>query len=426
MRYLSMLVFGLLIALNTSAQNGTVSPYSFIGLGEVAQSKSVEEIQMGGIGVAYSDGTHVGMSNPATYSYMSLTGFSVGAASKNYYIGQNGEEANGSVTSVSYLNFSVPLGRRGGMVVGLMPASNVGYSLVSFEEDEEGEPFESDLYRGSGATNRIFYGLGYEVFKGLSLGAEIEYVFGNIEHSILNQRKDVQYGTKFYTDSNVYGLRGKFGLLYQADFEKHYISFGAQLSLAADARFYGDQYFYPVNLNQSEDLPKGDDTPTSVDGNIEYPMSTGLGFGYGKRNQWYVEADYNFKGAPVQSGAAFQNGGKFKYENYNKYSLGAYFIPKYNSISSYWARSTYRIGFKYEQTGLLIDGDANGALSEVQDLGMAFGVGLPLRSPGSKINIGIDFGRRGNSNGDLLKENYLNIRMSVALLDKWFIKRQYN
>jgi len=426
MRYLSLLVF-VLVFNGLNAQNGTISPYSFIGLGESQPSKTIEEIMMGGIGVAYSDGIQVGFSNPATYSSMQLTSFSVGAVNKNLYVTEGDNKSNGSISAVSYLSMGIPLGSNAGMLIGLMPQSNVGYSLVSTTEDDQGTVISSDLYRGSGATNRVFFGLGYEIFKGFSLGLEAEYVFGNIEHSILNQQRNVQYGTRYFTDSNVSGWRGKLGMLYQKEFkEQNYLSLGARATMSADASFSGEQYFYPVNLQVSEEIPVGDAPATEVDGMITYPVSLAVGIGYGKKNKWFAEFDYTHNGAPEQSGSAFQDADRFGYKDINRYAIGGSFTPKYNSINSYWARATYRMGFKYEESGILIDGNNNGQLSDITTFGMAFGVGLPLRSPGSKINLGVDFGRKGNPVNGLIEENYVNIRLGVSLLDKWFIKRKIN
>jgi hypothetical protein len=425
MKYLYFIAL-LFLSVSASAQNGTASPYSFIGLGDVVRSKTVEEVSMGGIGVAYSDGVQVGFTNPAALSSMRFTSFGVGAVHNTLNIIQGEEKDKATVASVSYLSLGFPLGNNAGMLLGLMPASNVGYSLVSVDTDEFGNAIESNQYRGTGATNRVFMGIGFKVMKNLSLGVEGEYLFGNIEHNILNQRRDVQYGTRYFTDANVNGFRGKLGFLYQNIFKDNIVNIGGKFNLQADARFTGNQFFFPVNLQLGEDIPRGDDTPVSVSGDITYPLGSSLGFGYGKINKWFAEIDYNFSAPIRQSGDAFESGDKFRYANYSKIAFGGNYTPNYNSISSYWARATYRMGFQFENTGLLIDGNNNGSFESVKDYGMAFGIGLPMKRSGSKLNIGVDFGRKGMNGNGLVQENYVNIRLGVALLDRWFVKRQIN
>ena len=103
-------------------------------------------------------------------------------------------------------------------------------------------------------------------------------------------------------------------------------------------------------------------------------------------------------------------------------------MPKVNSISSYWDRVTYRAGLRFKKTGLLINntGVANN-FTEINDFGMSFGLGLPLRRQLSNVNIGVEYGKRGTLANNLIKENYFNFRISLSLNDvNWFVKRKIN
>ena len=62
--------------------------------------------------------------------------------------------------------------------------------------------------------------------------------------------------------------------------------------------------------------------------------------------------------------------------------------------------------------------------TEVNDFGMSFGVGLPMGKQLSNVNLGFELGKRGELNNGLIKENYLNFRLSLTLNDKWFNKRK--
>ena len=60
---------------------------------------------------------------------------------------------------------------------------------------------------------------------------------------------------------------------------------------------------------------------------------------------------------------------------------------------------------------------------------MSFGVGLPVgtpRTPFSNANIGVEFGKRGTTDANLVKENFVNVNISLSLNDWWFQKRKYN
>ena len=60
---------------------------------------------------------------------------------------------------------------------------------------------------------------------------------------------------------------------------------------------------------------------------------------------------------------------------------------------------------------------------------MSFGVGLPVgtnRTPFSNANIGLEFGQRGTTNANLVKENFVSFQLSLSLNDRWFAKKKYN
>ena len=108
------------------------------------------------------------------------------------------------------------------------------------------------------------------------------------------------------------------------------------------------------------------------------------------------------------------------YENASKVKLGGYYIPKYNSLTSYLNRIVYRAGLRYEETGLNINGQA------INEFGISFGVGLPVGNLFSNANVGFEFGTRGTTNAGLVKEEFFNLSLSLSLNDRWFRKVKFN
>ena len=108
------------------------------------------------------------------------------------------------------------------------------------------------------------------------------------------------------------------------------------------------------------------------------------------------------------------------FENSTRYSLGGYYIPNYNSYSGYFKRVTYRAGLRYENTGLVIQDKS------ITDFAANIGFGLPLGGTFSKINIGLEMGKRGTKYYNLVEENYFNISVGLSLSDKWFVKRKFD
>ncbi|MGB0897576.1 MAG: hypothetical protein ACPGRW_09675, partial [Flavobacteriaceae bacterium] len=89
-------------------------------------------------------------------------------------------------------------------------------------------------------------------------------------------------------------------------------------------------------------------------------------------------------------------------------------------FSSYWKRATYRAGMHFENTGLEINNE------KINEFGISFGVGLPVGKWFSNANLGLEVGKRGTTNRNLIQENFVNFQLSLSLNDRWFEKRKYN
>ncbi|MGO1584417.1 MAG: hypothetical protein ACTHXJ_00395, partial [Mesonia sp.] len=108
------------------------------------------------------------------------------------------------------------------------------------------------------------------------------------------------------------------------------------------------------------------------------------------------------------------------YTDASSYKLGGYYIPNYNDITSYFQRIVYRAGFRYEETGLNINTE------DVDEFGISFGVGLPAGNFLTNINLGVEYGERGTTSNNLVKEKFVNVFLSLSLNDKWFVKRRFD
>jgi hypothetical protein len=63
---------------------------------------------------------------------------------------------------------------------------------------------------------------------------------------------------------------------------------------------------------------------------------------------------------------------------------------------------------------------------QINDLGISFGVGLPVYRSNSTINISAELGRKGTKQHNLVLENYARLNLSVNLYDLWFIQRRFD
>lgn len=418
---ITLFVFVLSSAIITAQKNNT-SPYSFFGIGEETSYKTVEEIHMGEIGVAYKNPLKLSFSNPASLASLRLTNYSLGVESKLLRITDGTNSGSASSSALSYLALGFPVSEKAAFSFGLQPNTTVGYSLTEEFRDDEDTLTEVNLYTGEGGTNKVFAGFGINLFKDFNVGIEGSYIFGNIENKLLNRRDEVILATMHKTKSTLKGFNVRIGAQYDTKLnEKLMLSTGAVIDLESNLKNEGNEYLYTL-VNTSTDIESPRDTlvNNSINSTIKKPLRTTLGLGIGEENKWYAGVEYSFQNALNFEDGILNSNTKISYAKSSRISLGGFYTPKYNSISNYWQRVTYRAGVKYKETGLVVDN------TSINDFGMSFGVGLPVGQQLSNLNLGLEFGKRGEKNNGLVKENYINLRLSLTLNDKWFLKKTLN
>ena len=419
----------LFISVKAAAQRTNSSPYSFFGIGQQYSSQTVEQASMGGVGVSFSDVYHLNFINPAAHANLRFTTYSVGLNVNDLTIKDFSSSQRSTSTSLSYINVGFPLGNKFGIAFGLKPNTNVGYSLLNVENDLNGNRFNVTRFYGSGGTNRIYGAFGASITNDLSLGLEIEYIFGEIENNILSQRVNVVLGTKNNELTTVNGSSLKLGMLYKKALSKKVeMKFGAALKLENNLTTKGEEYLYSTSiLANGFDSPRDTLSSALITGSIKNPLKTTLGVSFGSENKWYAALDYEFQNALKVNGSLLTSNSSYTYGNSSKISFGGFYIPKINSISSYWHRVIYRAGLRFENLGLLVRGSNVNGFTEVKDFGISFGLGLPLKDL-SNLNLGFEYGKKGKTINNLIQENYFNFKLSLSLSAfgnlAWFQKRK--
>jgi hypothetical protein len=100
-------------------------------------------------------------------------------------------------------------------------------------------------------------------------------------------------------------------------------------------------------------------------------------------------------------------------------SLGFQITPDNRVASSYLKKITYRAGFHYTQTYLQLRDN------RLTEAGFSLGVALPMPRSRSKVNFGMEIGRKGTTEDGLLKENYVKFSISATVFERWFIRRKF-
>jgi long-subunit fatty acid transport protein len=413
----------LLFSLAIFAQESTSSPYSIYGIGDIKFKGSVENRSMGSISVL-PDSIHINIQNPAQLACLKLTGLALGGTYVNTKSKTETQEAKARRTSLDYMIVGIPVGKVG-IGFGLIPYSSVGYKIgrTANVTNNNNETIRSIIsrYNGIGGVNKVFLGFGYRLTKNINIGGDLQYNFGTIETNSLQYQTDLQYGSRENNVSDLRGVNFDLGITYQRKVNSKY-SFFSSLAYTPEAVLTSGntRNIEIVQLLSTSAVIVIERQNISVeDTKIKLPSKLSFGSGFGQVKKWLVGGEISFIQNSVMSNRFTDiNGATF--ENSVRYSLGGFFIPNYNSYSSYYKRMVYRGGLRYENTGLVIQDKS------ITDFAANIGLGMPLGGTFTNINIGLEIGRRGTKYYNLVEENYINLSVGLSLSDKWFVKRKFD
>jgi len=410
----------LFISTLSFSQATNSSPYSLFGIGDQANLKTVEEIAMGQMGGALNSEYQLSFTNPASYGSLSYTTYVFSGGNKTNFVDDGQDKQTSSAAALSYIGLGIPIRGNQGVVMGLQLNTAVGYSLIDQTFDNNGNLTQIDSYYGNGGTNRVFLGYGYRFPFKLSLGVELAYVFGNIDNNVLNRRDNVQLATQNLTDSNVKGTSVKLGAHYETKISENLsLKFGLAADLESTLKEKGtDQLYSVVNVDDGSGLPVDTLSSSQFTSTIKSPLKTAISAGIGENNKWFVGAEYTFQNPLEFTGGIYEDIDFYRYDKFTNISVGGFYTPKMNSLGNYFQRMTYRAGFNYQQTGLVVNE------TEINEYGISFGVSLPMGLKISNVNLGIELGKRGTTDNNLIEEQFFNFRLSLSLNDKWFRKQK--
>jgi len=400
------------------AQQGTSSPYSFYGIGDVKFKGTAENRAMGGLTI-YSDSIHLNFQNPASYSNLKLTTFSLGGTYLTTDLETNSQSEKARRTAIDYLAVGLPLGKLG-VGFGLMPYSSVGYNIQSNIAATTTDSEEIRQFSGTGGINKVFFGVGYTLTKKWSIGLDYSYNFGKIQTYSFLFKEGLQYGSREKNLSDITGSTLNAGVTYNTQINKKLNGF-ASLTYSPDSKLSSSNSRNIATIQYSSTGAEILVQPLDVDvdnTNLTVPSKLAVGFGVTQNKKWMLGTEITFQ-KTSNMGNRFNDINNVNYENSTRISFGGFYIPNYNSFSKYYEKINYRGGLRYENTGLIINN------TPIKDYAVTVGFGLPLIGVFSNVNIGVEYGQRGTTSANLVQENYTNITIGFSLNDKWFQKRRF-
>lgn len=447
-------VMSLSLMPEVSAQQSSVnaySPYTMYGIGELGTHGNAVNRMMGGMGVAWRSTQMVSMLNPAGYSAMRRKSFIFDVSAEGHFLSnrQNKYDSEGNflrqaknaknMGNLREIAVQMPLAKNLGLGISLSPYGSVGYSMSSVEESEDiwgtvGRAMYT--YEGDGDVTEVKLGVGWQPFKGFSIGIAAKYYWGNIQHNYASSVSNDFVGQGDYITTiglNEYAISNfKFQVGLQWSVianDKRLLTLGATYDYGGALNPKVSKTIIINDLNTTIVEESGKD----VRNEMRLPHSVTAGIIY-QDAKFVAGFDYQYQnwGGDNNLVESADGGLEVKYANTHTYKAGFEFTPNRFDVRNYMRRVAYRVGARfgnYYQTF----GGAN-----INQYAITAGFGFPLRFLGStSIDVGVEVGGRGtlakvqNASGHsigLIRQNYFKVTLGLSLFgeDYWFVRPKYD
>jgi len=448
-----MVAVMLLVGVSARAQSGSInafSPYTMYGVGEINTPGTLAQRSMGGVGVAARQAGMINLLNPAGLSMVSRKSFllNFGGEGQNYYNyqtlgGENKKSAHNSF-SIRDIAVLIPLHKGLGFSVSVTPYSSVGYQMMYDHAFDPNDPVWGNVgrinyqYQGEGDVTEVKFGVGYQLWKNLSIGVAAQYYWGDIDRTFVMVPVPISGGGSFGTVSgqseySISRFKAQVGLQWNAILnDKRILTFGAVYDLGGDLKPDVTNSIVGDDLYQT--TVKGDTTHLA----LSLPRKISVGAFYQKA-KWAVGVDYDYQdwgssnkqsemtGVNAATGTAF----KVAYRDTHTIKAGVEFTPARYDVRRFWRRWSYRAGVRYGSFQQSFDGH------DLNEMAVTLGVGVPFKFLGmSAVDVGFEYGMRGfnvNKNVGLVRQQYFKFAVGFRLFasgtennEYWFMRPKYD
>src|SRR6218665_564811 len=423
---LSSLVAGYFL----NAQSIGNSPYGAYGIGDVKYDNTVDINAMGGISTAYvwDFNNNFNFRNPAANTNLELTTLKVeGTNENNYYRSDfNNIKSDKHSTYLSNISIAFPISRKLKFGMGFQPYSSKSYNLVTSNTLQSSQQSDAITavhnFRGEGSLNTVQAAVSYQINPQFALGLRSNFYFGKLYDIEEIACTGAELISGYSNNYRVSAFNFTLGTTYQKKLENnHKFTAGATYTIGNSGNmkttYTNSTYYYLIGETKGLE--------TIVDEQVNYdkkflPQEASLGLGYGKETKWFLSTQLDYKKAESINFL----GVPFFYKDSYRYTVGGWYLPNYNNFRSYFARVIYRYGAYYEKGGLEINGTG------INKYAVTAGVTLPFEKSQinrmNSIDIGLEVGKRGTLENNLIRQNFINLRIGINFADKWFQKKLYN
>ncbi|MDR3665715.1 MAG: hypothetical protein P4L35_02620 [Ignavibacteriaceae bacterium] len=411
MKLLSVIIISLLALFQTAvAQQGSV--YTRYGLGDVQSTYSARRLGMGELGTSVADEDFIGTLNPAGWNMLKMTRIEFGVAYNGLFVNDNIQKKYYASTQVTGFTMAFPVSSTYGIGValGIIPVTDVNYQVTTHNTDPNPIVGDYDLsYIGSGGLSKVFIGSSYRLPFDLSIGAEFDYYFGNINYSssaVFTGSNNITSGFNKKYRPKAIGIT--LGLI-SPDLLKASSSFFSDLHIGVSANLIFNSTIDSL-LTSSSSVRV--DTINYYSYGMKIPNRINAGASVILNKRFLVSLDYSYQ---PWSEFTINNMKPGFMRNLSMMSAGFEYRPVKELGGSFFDFVIFRGGLSYEQTQYFIN---NTGINQYSAYG---GCSFPI-SLQNTIDVGVQYYIRGQVTNDLIKENGIKVAFGISFGDIWFLR----
>jgi|YNPMSStandDraft_1061717.scaffolds.fasta_scaffold00207_8 hypothetical protein len=446
----------IIVAIISTAQSFSLSPYSKFGIGDLTYNTYVPGISMGYTSIAQRSNRYVNQNNPAAATAIDTLSFitDISIVGRTINLKNNYKSHTQTNTDVSFIAIGFPITKKWKTYIGIAPISNVGYKIS--EEKLIDTLLLSNLYKGDGGFSEVFFSNGFDLIKThslkktnnninnhnhhkLALGLKTSYIFGSLDKYTNASFPEEQYIFDLYKTERIIAndIQLKTGLQYEFLKQEEIENIKTNKLKIIVGFTYG--HLTNIKAKQTRLITKfiniqGAITKDTIEnivnknGHIQFPRTIGSGITIEIRDKFSWATDFIFQ--EWSSVKFFNEHTTLK----NSFFIGSgiQYIPDPTKFYYYWKMINYRLGLYYNKTYLNINS------KNINEFGITFGLGLPIsktdkgegtmikRKLPPMINLSFSYSNRGTLKNNLIKEQFLQFSIGLNLHDIWFVKRKFN
>ncbi|MBP3203524.1 MAG: hypothetical protein J6M31_07985 [Bacteroidales bacterium] len=416
-----LLLFTALSALaQTDGTYSGFSPYSVFGPGLLHQGGTAWNRGMGGVGVAARNHRFVNIVNPASITARDSLSFMAdfGVDGRFAFFSEGDKRGVNNIVNIDDFLISFPMWKHTAMMLGVTPYSDVGYKITYSELNPyyQKSTFTS---AGNGGLYKVFDAVAVTLWERLSLGAEFNFIFGNINKSATLTYTDDSYRSSASGDSlQVRNFSARLGLQYEQPLGR-----GAYLTVGATYKFSTPMLGYSIHYRELGSYYRERADASLTDKGVRLGDELGVGISYRKADNLLIEVDYsrsNWSNSALETVPGLSNVGDVVFNSSvgQSFRAGFEYTPNRNDIRYFLKRCTYRAGAYFDQSYYTVDG------AHVNTIGLTLGMTLPVFRWYNGLSVGVELGRRGLATSQV-KETYIGFNVGFNIFDIWFQKRPY-